>query len=71
MPRCVPIASAVSSKVLPLPAPLLDKEGQREVLSRVKNPPQSPLGKGGREQDDLSGNGTRLCLTTSDFADSD
>ena len=38
---------------------LLDKEGLGEVLSRVKNPPQSPLAKGGRKQDDLAGNGTR------------
>ena len=29
-------------------APLLDKEGLGEVLSRVKNPPQSPLRMGGR-----------------------
>ncbi len=52
------LPSAVSRKILPLPAPLLDKEGLGEVLSSVKNPPRSPLGKGGRKQDDLSGNGT-------------
>ena len=37
---------AVSSKVLPLPAPLLDKEGLGEVLSGANNPPKSSLGSG-------------------------
>ena len=40
------MASAVSSKVLPLPAPLLDKEGQSEVPSGAKSPPPSPLARG-------------------------
>ena len=49
---------AVCRKILPLPAPLLDKEGLGEVLSSVKNPPRSPLGKGGRKQAGVSGNRT-------------
>ena len=36
-----------------LPSPLLYKEGLGEVPSVLKNPPRSPLGKGGRKQDSL------------------
>ena len=45
------LPDAVSSNVPPLPDPLLEKEELGEVLSDVKNRPQSPLGKGGRKQD--------------------
>ena len=49
----------VSRKVARHLTPLLNKEGQGEVLFRSKNPPRSPLGKGGGKATNLLGNGTK------------
>ena len=52
--------SAVSRKVLSELAPLLAKERLGEVPDSSCNPPESPLGKGGRKGCNLSGNGTSI-----------
>ena len=57
-------ASTPSIKVVPLPAPLLDKEGRGEVLPNLKNPSRSPLGNGRRKQDNLFGNGNMAAAST-------